>query len=282
MSLQAAKQKIKEQLANHFDAIEISSLTTMIIEHVTGWDQVNQIIHKEDSLSIAHNAAINIIVNQLQSGKPIQYLTQKAWFMGENYTVNEAVLIPRPETEELVEWVIDYATIKNKSLSILDIGTGSGCIAIALQKALSNCSVDAMDISEEAIGIAKINAAALATKIEWMQEDILQTTYLPKKYDIIVSNPPYIPLYEKNNIQIQVKNYEPSIALFVPDEDPLLFYRCIARLGKQYLNPNGQLFFEIHYDQGNALLSLFDEMGYHAEIKQDMFGKDRMLRASKK
>jgi release factor glutamine methyltransferase len=282
MSLQEAKQQIKNQLATHFDAIEINSLITMILEQVTGWNQVNQIIHKEEELNADQAASLNNIIAELQLGKPIQYITQKAWFMGENYKVNESVLIPRPETEELVEWIIEYATIKNKPLAILDIGTGSGCIAISLQNALPNCLVSAIDISEEALATAKINATILNTKIEWIQEDILQTAYLPKSYDIIVSNPPYIPFKEKTDMQVQVKNFEPSIALFVTDEDPLVFYRCIARLGKQYLNPNGQLFFEMHYDQGKALLALFEEMGYHAEIKKDMFGKDRMLRASKK
>ena len=139
-----------------------------------------------------------------------------------------------------------------------------------------------LDISELALQTAKENASQLKADISWMQEDILNTTYLPNQFDIIVSNPPYIPFKENVNMQVQVKNFEPSIALFVKDEDPLIFYRTVARLGKQYLSPNGQLFFEMHYDQGKALLSLFDEMGYHAELRQDMFGKDRMLRASLK
>ena len=139
-----------------------------------------------------------------------------------------------------------------------------------------------LDISEKALLTAKQNADTLKTKISWIQEDILNTTYLLNQFDVIVSNPPYIPFKENINMQAQVKNFEPNIALFVKDEDPLVFYRTIARLGKQYLQPNGQLFFEIHYDQGKALLSLFDEMGYHAELRQDMFGKDRMLRASLK
>jgi release factor glutamine methyltransferase len=139
-----------------------------------------------------------------------------------------------------------------------------------------------LDISEEALTIAKQNAMQLNATVSWLQEDILSTTYLSNKYDIIVSNPPYIPFRENVNMQVQVKQFEPSIALFVTNEDPLIFYRAIARLGKQYLNPNGQLFFELHYDQGKALLALFDEMGYHAELRQDMFGKDRMLRASLK
>ncbi len=280
MSLLATKQKIKNQLSDHFDTIELNSLITMIIEHITGWNQVNQIIHKDEPFNTQQEQALETLIAQLQEGKPIQYITQKAWFMGETYGVNESVLIPRPETEELVEWIIDYATIKNTSLKILDIGTGSGCIAIALQKALPSCSISAIDISEAALNTAKINATALNTNIEWIQEDILQTAYLPENYDVIVSNPPYIPYKEKTDMQVQVKNFEPNIALFVTNEDPLIFYRTIARLGKQYLNPNGQLFFEMHYDQGKALLALFEEMGYHAEIKKDMFGKDRMLRAS--
>ena len=202
--------------------------------------------------------------------------------MGHEYIVNENVLIPRPETEELVDWIVEYASIIDKPLQVLDIGTGSGCIPIAIKLALPNCMVAGLDISESALQIAKQNATHLNAAISWMQEDILNTTYLPNQFDIMASNPPYIPFKENTNMKVQVKNFEPGIALFVKDEDPLIFYRTIARLGKQYLKPNGQLFFEMHYDQGKALLALFDEMGYHAELRQDMFGKDRMLRASLK
>jgi release factor glutamine methyltransferase len=180
----------------------------------------------------------------------------------------------------LVDWIIEYATIIDKPLQILDVGTGSGCIPISLKLALPNCMLAGLDISETALQTAKHNAAKLNADISWMQEDILNTTYLPNQFDIIVSNPPYIPYKENVNMQVQVKYFEPPIALFVKDADPLIFYRTIARLGKQYLKPNGQLFFEMHYDQGKALLTLFEEMGFHAELRQDMFGKDRMLRAS--
>ena len=280
MSLQSLKQSIKQALANEYESIELNSLISILFVHVTGWNQIQQILHKDEPIEPNKKTKILEAVDALKKGKPIQYITNKAWFLGKEFIVNENVLIPRPETEELVEWVIEYANIKNKPLQILDIGTGSGCIPISLKLALPNCFLSALDISEGALIVAQQNATILNTAITWIQEDILNTTYLPNNYDIIISNPPYIPFKENVNMQVQVKNYEPNIALFVTNEDPLIFYRTIARLGKQYLNPNGQLFFEMHYDQGKALLQLFDEMGYHAELRQDMFGKDRMLRAS--
>jgi release factor glutamine methyltransferase len=282
MSLQALKQQFKQELASQYESIELNSLLSILIEHLTGWNQIQQVVNKEEALDIKVEARLQDAVKALKTGKPIQYITGKAWFMGNEYIVNENVLIPRPETEELVDWIIEYATIIDKPLQILDIGTGSGCIPIALKLGLPNSMIAGLDISESALHVAKENAEALKAEISWMQEDILDTTYLPNQFDIIVSNPPYIPFKENVNMQVQVKNFEPNIALFVTNEDPLIFYRTIARLGKQYLSANGQLFFEMHYDQGKALLALFDEMGYHAELRQDMFGKDRMLRASLK
>ncbi|MEK0422745.1 MAG: peptide chain release factor N(5)-glutamine methyltransferase [Bacteroidota bacterium] len=282
MSLQELKQECKAALSNQYESIELNSLMAILFEHITGWDQLKQVLNKETELSQEKIKEFHEALNLLREGMPIQYIIGKAWFMGNEFIVNENVLIPRPETEELVEWIIEYATIINKPLQILDIGTGSGCIPIALKLALPHCMLAGLDISEKALLTAKQNADTLKTKISWIQEDILNTTYLLNQFDVIVSNPPYIPFKENINMQAQVKNFEPNIALFVKDEDPLIFYRTIARLGKQYLQPNGQLFFEIHYDQGKALLSLFDEMGYHAELRQDMFGKDRMLRASLK
>ena len=282
MTLQAFKQQFKSELSSHYENIELSSLLSILIEHVTGWNQINQVVHKDEPLNEKCIDDLQNALNKLKEGSPIQYITGKAWFMGNEWKVNENVLIPRPETEELVDWVTEYATIIDKPLQILDIGTGSGCIAISIKLALPDCMVAGLDISESALNVAKENAQLLNADISWMQENILATTYLPNKFDIIVSNPPYIPFKENVNMEVQVKNFEPNIALFVTDADPLIFYRTIARLGKQYLNPNGQLFFEMHYDQGKALIALFDEMGYHAELRQDMFGKDRMLRASLK
>jgi release factor glutamine methyltransferase len=282
MRLIDIKQALKKQLADQYESVELGPILSILIEHVTGWDQVRQVIHKDNTISAAQQLAFETAATALLAGRPIQYITGKTWFMGEPYNVNEQVLIPRPETEELVDWVIEYAAIKGKALRILDIGTGSGCIAIALKKALPEAIVSAIDISTGAIKIAAANAAALKADIEWIALDILNTAFLPDQYDVIVSNPPYIPMQEMKNMELQVTDHEPNIALFVPDEDPLMFYRTIARLAKLHLSTNGQLFFEIHYDQGDAMITLLDEMHFHAELRTDMFGKDRMVRASLK
>ena len=282
MSLQDTKQAMKHQLSNVYDALELNSIVNILIEEVTGWDALHQNIHKNDALEQSHTDQLTQYVEKLLTGKPLQYIIGKAWFMGKAVMVNEAVLIPRPETEELVEWIVEYAQIINKPLSILDIGTGSGCIPISLKQAIPNASITAIDISKEALAVAQQNAAAHNTNIEWIELDILQTKQLKDQYDIIVSNPPYIPLREKPNMQPQVIDHEPAIALFVPDQYPLIFYSKIAHIGKSALKPNGQLFFEIHYDQGEAIMALLNEMGYHAELRQDIYGKDRMVRASLK
>lgn len=282
MRLNDIKQALKKQLSGQYESVELGPILSILIEHVTGWDQVQQVIHKDNTILATQQLAFETATTALLAGRPIQYITGKTWFMGEPYIVNDQVLIPRPETEELVEWVIEYAAIKGKALRILDIGTGSGCIAIALKKALPEAIVSAIDISTSAIKIAADNAAALKADIEFIALDILNTAFLPDQYDVIVSNPPYIPMQEMKNMELQVTDHEPNIALFVPDEDPLMFYKAIARLAKLHLSKNGQLFFEIHYDQGDAMIALLDEMHFHAELRTDLFGKDRMVRASLK
>ena len=282
MSLQEIKVFLKQKLSSKIDVVELTSLIGMLIEAVTGWNRMQQIVNVNTELTKEQQAQIEHYAAQLLAGQPIQYILGKAWFMGSELMVNEHVLIPRPETEELVEWIISYASIMNKPLSIIDIGTGSGCIPIALKLALPLCKLTGLDISKDALGVAQINAKNLNASIEWMEEDILNTAALDTSYDIIVSNPPYIPLREKKDMQDQVLNFEPSIALFVSNEDPLIYYRAIAKIGKQSLSKNGQLFFEIHYDQGKAILALLDELNYHAELRQDSFGKNRMIRASLK
>jgi release factor glutamine methyltransferase len=282
MRLNEIKQALKKQLEGQFESVELNPILSILIEHITGWDQVHQVLHKDNAISEAQSLDFETAATELLAGRPIQYITGKAWFMGDAYTVSEQVLIPRPETEELVDWVIEYAAIKGKALRILDIGTGSGCIAIALKKALPEATVTAIDISTSAIKIAEANATTLKAEIEFITLDILNTAFLPGQYDVIISNPPYIPMQEMKNMELQVTDHEPNIALFVPDEDPLVFYKAIARLAKLHLSSNGQLFFEIHYDQGDAMIELLDEMHFHAELRTDLFGKDRMIRASLK
>lgn len=282
MSLNDIKQDLKKQLANQYETVELNPILSILIEHITGWDQLHQSLHKDSPITEEQIDAFQTAAAQLKAGRPIQYITGKAWFMGDAYTVNEQVLIPRPETEELVDWIVEYAAIKGKALRILDIGTGSGCIAIALKKILPEATVTAIDISPNALKVASSNATALNVEIEFIPLDILNTAFLPGQYDVIVSNPPYIPMQEIENMELQVTAHEPNIALFVPDEDPLVFYKAIARLAKLHLATNGQLFFEIHYDQGEAMVKLLDEMHFHAELREDLFGKDRMIRASLK
>ena len=282
MSLQEIKIFLKQKLSSKIDAVELTSLIGMLIEAVTGWNRMQQIVNVNTELTKEQQALLENYAQQLLGDKPIQYILGKAWFMGNELMVNEHVLIPRPETEELLEWIISYASIMNKPLSIIDIGTGSGCIPIALKLALPNCTLTGLDISKDALGVAQMNAKNLNASIEWMEEDILNTAALDTSYDIMVSNPPYIPLREKKDMQEQVLNFEPSIALFVSNEDPLIYYKAIAKIGKQNLSKNGQLFIEIHYNQGKAILALLDELNYHAELRQDSFGKNRMVRASLK
>ncbi len=282
MSLNDIKQSLKKQLADQYESIELNPILSILTEHITGWDQLQQALNKETKLNETQILAFDKAAAELKAGKPIQYVIGKAWFMGEAYSVNEHVLIPRPETEELVDWILEYAEIKGTALRILDIGTGSGCIAIALKKALPDSNVSAIDISTNALKVAAENASILNAAIEFAPLDILNTAFLPDQYDVIVSNPPYIPMHEMENMEMQVAAQEPNIALFVPDEDPLVFYKAIARLAKLHLKPNGQLFFEIHFDQGEALVKLLDEMHFHAELREDLFGKDRMIRASLK
>lgn len=282
MSLNDIKQSLKKQLADQFESIELNPILSILAEHITGWDQLQQALNKETKLNEKQILAFDKAAAELKAGKPIQYVIGKAWFMGEAYSVNEHVLIPRPETEELVDWILEYAEIKGTALRILDIGTGSGCIAIALKKALPDSNVSAIDISTNALKVAADNASILNVAIEFVPLDILNTAFLPDQYDVIVSNPPYIPMHEMENMEMQVAAQEPNIALFVPDEDPLVFYKAIARLAKLHLKPNGQLFFEIHFDQGEAMISMLDEMHFHAELREDLFGKDRMIRASLK
>ena len=282
MTLAEIKIETKQLLSKKIDAIELNSLLGMLIEEVTGWNRVQQVVEINTPLTETQINKFTAYTQALLNDKPIQYILGKAWFMGLEYKVNEHVLIPRPETEELVEWVVDYVHIIAKPLQLLDIGTGSGCIAISLKKVLPECSVTAMDISLDALELAKKNATNLDATIEWIKQDIIHETTLAHSFDVMVSNPPYIPVREKINMEAKVKNYEPLIALFVPNEDPLVFYKAIAQVAKKYLAPKGQLFFEIHYDQGKAILQLLDEMHFHAEIRRDSFGKNRMIRASLK
>jgi release factor glutamine methyltransferase len=230
------------------------------------------------------------IDSELKNQRPIQYILGETTFYGLSFLVNENTLIPRPETEELVELIIESTNyeLRNTKLKVLDIGTGSGCIAISLAKHLPTSEVYAIDVSEEALVTAKKNAELNKVAIDFISTNILDVVTLSavagldKQFDIIVSNPPYVRNLEKSEIKPNVLEYEPHLALFVDDIDPLLFYRKIAELAIKNLNPNGKLYFEINQYLGKETIKLLEDFGFrNVELKKDIYGNDRMLRATK-
>lgn len=232
----------------------------------------------EITLDPTRQATLKNAIERLKKAEPIQYILGQTEFCDLTFNVNPSVLIPRPETSELVKWIVEEN--KKGQTNILDIGTGSGCIAISLAKMLPNAQVTAWDISPRAIETAESNNRLNGTKVTFVQQDIF-TASEEATYDIIVSNPPYIKEVEKRNMQRNVLDWEPSIALFVPDNDPLLFYREIARKGVQLLKNGGKLYFEINREHGEDTCNMLAEYGYtNIELRKDFADNDRMIRAT--
>jgi release factor glutamine methyltransferase len=226
----------------------------------------------------------NSIITELKNQKPIQYILGETFFYGLRFEVNQNTLIPRPETEELVEWIIseNKKSQQSSNLKVLDIGTGSGCIAISLAKNLPNAKVSALDISEEALNVAKNNAEFNQVTIDFILADVLAIEKLPDTFDVIVSNPPYVRESEKDLMQQNVLSNEPHIALFVENENPLLFYDKIAELAKNHLTENGVLYFEINQYLGEETVDLLKTKGFkNIELKKDIYGVDRMVKCLK-
>ncbi|WP_029274389.1 peptide chain release factor N(5)-glutamine methyltransferase [Pedobacter borealis] len=267
-----------------YDSNEAKALFNIAAEQVLAISSVKLIMQKDIDLSFINMQKLLSILNDLQIGKPIQHILEEAHFYGAVFKVNEQVLIPRPETEELVDWIISdnspqFSVNTNHKISILDIGTGSGCIPITLKKHLSKAEVATLDVSANAIVIAKENAEQMDVKIKFIEADIL-TFKSEEKFDIIVSNPPYIRDLEKADMHNNVLVYEPHLALFVRDENPLIFYKAIADFARTNLKPNGQLYFEINEYLGNETIEMLAAKEFiDIELRQDMQGKDRMVRA---
>ncbi len=281
-TIQSAYQYIKQKLSSIYDEQEATAIAHEYMEHLSGLTKLQRLTHKETILKNEQEALLEKDIKDLISGKPMQYVIGKAWFMGNEFMVNKHVLIPRPETEELVQWVVnDYKNVH--SPSIFDIGTGSGCIPISLKLLIPHADISSCDISDEAISVAKENAQQLNTDIKFKQADFLDKAQWAQlgEYDVIVSNPPYIPNAYRSEMHINVKEHEPSLALFVPDNDPLLFYKAIADLGSTHLKENGSIYCELHADHAEETKQMFVANGYDVVLKEDMFGKPRMLKASK-
>ena len=283
MLLKQYKTHFFEALKDIQDEQEIESFFFILTEYLHNLKRVDVALNPNFELSDAEVEKWNTILADLQQEKPIQYITGEAWFYGLRFEVNENTLIPRPETEELVEWIIESqkSKVQSQKLEILDIGTGSGCIPVSLKVNLPQANVSAIDISEKALEVAKRNAAINKVEINFIQANILEVEDLfqfPSPYNIIVSNPPYVRVLEKQEIKKNVLHYEPHLALFVEDNDALLFYRKIAQLALKNLAPNGLLFFEINQYLGKETVALLENLGFkNIELRKDIYGNDRMI-----
>jgi len=275
--------ELKSKLQPLYDEREAAAIAHDLLYHITGMDKIKRLIEKDTCLSETQQREYERSLEALLQGAPIQYVTGEAWFMGRMFQVNKHVLIPRPETEELVQWMIDDHKNKSGHIQILDVGTGSGCIPISLKSALPEIEITSVDISSDALDVAKENAKRAGTSIQFLKLDILDTREHNKLgvFDVIVSNPPYIPQSDKHAMHTNVKDQEPAIALFVPDHDPLLFYKAIAALGKGHLNQNGYIYCELDANHGAVCKALFEQAGYdNVALRKDMHGNWRMIRAS--
>ena len=275
--------ELKLHFQTELDAIypknEIESFYHILTEFKLGLSRVDKALNPNKIIDKDAIEFFKDSISLLYSEKPVQYITEETEFYSLPFKVNKNVLIPRSETEELVSWVLE-SVLSTKEISILDIGTGSGCIAISLAKSLPNAKVTAIDFSEAAIEIAKKNAELNKVSIEFIKQDILATEYLPKNFDCIVSNPPYVRELEKEEIKKNVLSFEPHSALFVADDNALLFYTKISDLAKKHLKPNGELFFEINQYLGKETIKLLVEKGFtQNELKKDIFGNDRMTKS---
>ena len=273
---------LKQNLQPLYDEREATAIAHDLLFHLTGLDKLERLIEKDTLLTEHQHTRFLKATNDLLRGKPLQYVIGSAWFLGKEYGVNEQVLIPRPETEELVQWITDDWASNNTSLDILDIGTGSGCIPISLKSGLPNSNVTSCDISTGALEIARENAQRLDADIKLLHLDFLNAASRNKlpAYDVIVSNPPYIPVTEKEKMHPNVRDYEPGIALFVPADDALLFYRVIAEFGREHLKTNGYIYCELEASHAADTKTMFEGKGYkNVEIRKDMHGNWRMLRA---
>lgn len=277
--MQSTFEHIQTELKGLYPESEIKSFSYLIIEKLTGFSRTQIIVNKNTLFSIEQYSLVNSFIEKLKRFVPIQYVLGETEFYGLSFFVNRAVLIPRPETEELVDW-IQNENDRGATFHILDIGTGSGSIAIALKHVFPNAKVDAFDVSEEALKTARMNALHNNLEVHFSEVDILKPVDLEQKWNIIVSNPPYIPEQEKSEIMPNVLDYEPHLALFVPNEEPLLFYQRIALFAQKHLSVNGKLYFEIHRDAGQACVKLLTDMGFaNVELRRDISGNDRMVRA---
>jgi release factor glutamine methyltransferase len=282
MTFSDLEKQFSAELYNIYASEEAVMLCFLSVQHRFQWTKASYLLNKQEVISDADKAYFLEILSQLKASKPIQYILGETDFYGRTFRVNPSVLIPRPETEELVKWVLDSVSMANPS--ILDIGTGSGCIAISLKIEIPEAEVVAIDISADALALAQHNATFHKAPLTFIKKDVLHmhSTDLATTFDVLVSNPPYIALAEKDSMKANVLANEPHVALFVPDTNPLIFYDRIAALAQEKLKHGGFLFFEINERFGTEVLAMLVKKGFkHLELRKDLSGKDRMVKAQR-
>ena len=272
------------ELKTVYEEREAETISDWVFENVTGMKRWERRANQNKEIKNSEHQQLQKYLTELLQHKPVQYVLNEAWFYKMKFFVNEDVLIPRPETEELVEWIVNEFEAGNanssKTRNILDIGSGSGCISICLKKELPGANLFAIDISEKALAVAQKNARDLNAPVDFLQIDILDENKWNTlfQYDIIVCNPPYIPLKEKDSLGRNVIDFEPAVALFVDDDNPFIFYQKIAKFSKNHLRANGRIYFEVHELQAEDIKGILENEGFTATIKKDIYGKDRMVR----
>jgi release factor glutamine methyltransferase len=284
MRIKAAYQFFFKELSKIYNAHETSTITDWIFEAKLGVTKSTLIKNPDIAISTRDLAILEKALSDLLMHKPIQYVVGEVWFYKMKLKVNEAVLIPRPETEELVALAIDFISKANEQQvsKVLDIGTGSGCISIALKTTLPYLHITAIDVSAQALNVAKENAQQYNADIEFLKLDFLDESQWDKfpLFDGILSNPPYIPLMEKSLMDKNVIAYEPATALFVPNDAPLIFYEKIVAFGKSHLQPQGKIWVEVHEDFARETAHVFSSIFPNTTIHKDIYGKNRMVSAS--
>jgi release factor glutamine methyltransferase len=283
MTIHLAYKQLLAQLYAVYDNREAANIADMVVEHVTGQKKIDRIVYKDIPVTNEQQEQLEKMTGELLSHRPVQYVIGEAWFMDMKFTVNESVLIPRPETEELVDWILeDIRRSGDSGLSLLDIGTGSGCIPITVRKKIPQVAVSAIDVSHDALQLAVVNSIQLKVLVDFLHLDFLDEREWNQlgKYNLIVSNPPYVKQGEKASMRDNVVKYEPAIALFVPDEDPLIFYSAIARFSSRHLKTGGAVYVEINEALGKEVVLLFEKEGFDKVLlKKDTDGRDRMVKA---
>lgn len=278
MKIKDYKSNFIARLIDQYPAEEINSFFNRLAEAYLGMSRLQLALDQDKDFNEGEEQKFEVALGRLKQFEPLQYIIGETEFFGLNFKVQEGVLIPRPETEELVAWIMEEFKDADGNIKILDIGTGTGCIAISLAKNLPNSEVTAIDFSKIALEVAKENAALNEVDLKLIEANILNAERLPEKYDIIISNPPYVRELEKAEMQPNVLNFEPDSALYVEDQDPLIFYSKITELAKANLGNAGTLYFEINQYLGSETEQLLKNYGFQTELRKDMFGNDRMLK----